>query len=71
MPRVTKEIQRALVDSGVYPPRHQRGCLKNYARILPTLLAAKGYGIEEIRVKVREDYDQLPCTCKEADVIRE
>ena len=63
--KVTKELQKQIIDAGCYPPRHQRGCPKNYARVFPTLLAAKGKSIPEIKREVREIYDNTPCECKE------
>lgn len=65
MPKVTKELMQSLIAAGVFPPRHQRGCPKNFARGLPLLLAAKGKTIEEIKERVARDYQNLSCTCKE------
>jgi hypothetical protein len=70
MARVTKELQRQLFDAGVYPPRHQRGCPKNYARTMPLPLAAMGLTVEEIKARVQSEYEKLPCECSD-DVIHE
>ena len=64
MPRVTKELMKSLIDARVLPPRHQKGCPKNYlrSRLLP--LAAKGLTADEIKAKIQE-YDKLiPCMCE-------
>lgn len=64
MPKVTKEVMQALIDAHVFPPRHQRGCPKNYARTFPLVYAAKGMTIDEIKSKTLERYNELPCECK-------
>ncbi len=64
MPKVTTEQMREIILAGCFLPRHQRGCPKNYARTLPLPLAAAGYSIEEIKAKVQEEFDNLPCECK-------
>jgi len=71
MAKVTKETMKALSAAGVFPPRHQQGCPKNFARCLPMLYAARGLTTAEIRRRVRDKYDKLPCTCKEEDVLKE
>jgi len=35
------------------------------------LYAARGLTTAEIRRRVRDKYDKLPCTCKEEDVLKE
>ena len=64
MPPVTKEVMKSLIDAGVFPPRHQQGCPKNYARTLPLPLAAHGLTVKEIKERVQREFDNLPCTCK-------
>ncbi len=64
MPKVTKELMKLLIDARVYPPRHQTGCPKNYARTFPLVYAAKGMTIDEIKSKTAERYNELPCECK-------
>ena len=64
MPKVTKEVMRLLIDARVYPPRHQRGCPKNYARTFPLVYASKGMTVDEIKRKTAEVYESLPCECK-------
>lgn len=71
MPKVTKDYMQRFIEVGGFPPRHQRGCPKNYARCLPLAWGSQGLSVEELKVKVREAYDDLPCECKEADVLRE
>lgn len=61
---VTKEIMQSLFDNGVFPPRHQQGCPKNYARMLPMVFAAKGLSVEEIKVRVSAVYKTAPCECR-------
>jgi len=69
MPKVTKETMKALIDAGVYTPRHQQGCPKNYVRMLPLLYAAEGKTIDEIRNRTLKAYDECHCECKERDVL--
>ena len=71
MPRVTKEVMQSLFDAHVFPPRHQRGCPKNYLRCLPMLGAAAGKTADEIKIKIADEDKTTPCTCKEEDVLRE
>ena len=71
MAKVTKEVMKSLFDAGVFTPRHQQGCPKNYARTFPLPLAAKGKTMEEIKERVQRELENLPCTCKEQDVLRE
>ena len=65
MPKVTKEVMKCLIESNVFPPRHQTGCPKNYARTFPMILAAMGLSIEKIKERVAQEAKALPCTCKE------
>jgi len=65
MPKVTKEVMQSLIDAHVFPPRHQSGCPKNYARTFPLVYATKGMTIDEIKSKTAEVYANLPCECKE------
>ena len=65
MPKVTKEVMQSLIDARVFPPRHQQGCPKNYARTWPLPFAAQGLAVEEIKERVQDIFDNLPCTCKE------
>ena len=64
MAKVTKEVIKTLIDAGVFTPRHDHGCPKNYARTLPLPLAAHGLTVEEIKERVQREFDNLPCTCK-------
>jgi len=64
MAKVTKEVMKSLIDADVYPPRHQRGCPKNYLRMLPLQGAAKGETIEQIKSRIAEMDKELPCRCK-------
>jgi len=64
MPRVTKEMVKALIDAGCFPPRHNHGCPKNYARMFPLLYAARGLTVEDIKERVTREYESLPCTCR-------
>lgn len=64
MPKVTKELMRTLIDAGVFPPRHQTGCLKNYVRTLPMVYAAVGMTVAQIKKKVRAAYNYCFCTCR-------
>ena len=65
MAKVTKGVMQRIIDAGCFPPRHQRGCPKNYARTFPLVYAAKGMTIDEIKSKTLEHYNSLPCECKE------
>lgn len=64
MPKVTKELMRTLIDAGVFPPRHQAGCFKNFARTLPLVYAAVGMTVGRIKKKVWAAYWSYSCTCK-------
>jgi len=71
MPKVTTELMQSLVGAGVFPPRHQQGCPKNYLRSMPLVLAAKGSTAEQIKEYIEKQQPNFPCTCKEEDVSRE
>ena len=64
MPRVTKEKMKFLIDNGAFPPRHQRGCERNYLRILPRQFAARGMEIDEIKMRIEVIGQVIKCTCK-------
>ncbi|KKN22374.1 hypothetical protein LCGC14_0915660 [marine sediment metagenome] len=64
MAKVNKVVMQRLIDAGVFPPRHQRGCPKNYARTLPLILAARGKTVTEIKEGTQREYENLPCACK-------
>jgi len=71
MPKVTTEMIKSAIDAGLYPPRHQKGCPKNYRRMLPLQGLARGFSIEKIREQIAEIDKDLPCKCKEQDVLRD
>lgn len=62
--KVTHELYQSIIAAGCLPPRHARGCPKNEARMLPTLLAAKGKSITEIRAETWRVYEAKNCTCE-------
>ena len=64
MPKVTKEVMQSLIDAGCFPPRHRRGCPKNYLRMLPLQGASKGETIEQIKSRIAEIDKELDCECK-------
>lgn len=64
MPKVTSEDMRTYMDKFHLPPRHQRGCPKNFARTLLLPLMAKGYSMGDIKWEIALEYNSLPCECK-------
>lgn len=62
--QVTHELHQAIINAGCYPPRHKRGCPKNFARTLPLIFAARGMSIPEIKTSVLRRYDLYSCNCE-------
>jgi len=65
MAKVTKDVMAAFIEEGVFPPRHQRGCPKNFLRTLPLVCASKGMSPEETKKVIRAHDRQESCTCRE------
>lgn len=63
--KVTHELMQALVRAGCFPPRHQSGCPKNFARMMPLILAGQGKSIEEIKSETFKLYEAYDCKCEE------
>lgn len=71
MSKVTKELIQEYYSSMHLPPRHQRGCPKNYARTLLLPLLASGYSFEDIKQRIEQEQESLPCECKEEGLLTE